>query len=545
MWLRIVRSNHPPKVPVAMKRSMRSESLLSSIAAAVLGLVSAMLSQISSAAEPPPGFASVLQIGAQGTSAIEIAPDRTWFLTGTQSAITVRDMRTGVIFRELVAGGHTRFTRIAISGDGRVVFARLAREADETETAGWSTATGLPIENAGMLVQSLEASNWTWIEHKWPSSWPHDPDRPIDLATEKQYLVDQKLASLVDQEKVEIVESTDRQDIIQVTTAGETQDSFDPYDYNAEPGWSYHVYFINVIKKEIVADISGKTLRTFCGRPHGAFAFDGQHLLLAPTELDGSSSNVNALLVDLSAVPPALKWTWPCQDTQVSGVAFSRGLIIVRATPDQVTLWDPATARRIIHLEDVYDSDVLTWSNDLTTFAVGFHEQRTVKEGHRYGAEVVRSAKKLLFRTDAEVLEIRLGEDGSTIFARTNAGWSAWDASSSTKLSSFVLPSAPDETIRGSQSKDSPSSKIAVIHPSYEFDPCADLRSASNMSIKLCDVASGRSLWLATASDGAAERDFLIMQYADGQVLVSEGAEDLVKFVKGFDVSPFTDQRGR
>jgi hypothetical protein len=56
-----------------------------------------------------------------------------------------------------------------------------------------------------------------------------------------------------------------------------------------------------VIRKEIVADVSGKTLRTFCGRPHGAFAFDGQHLLLAPTELDVSSSNVNALLVDVSA----------------------------------------------------------------------------------------------------------------------------------------------------------------------------------------------------------------------------------------------------
>ncbi|WP_155809410.1 hypothetical protein [Bradyrhizobium sp. URHA0013] len=528
-----------------MKRSIRSVSSLSSFAAAVLGLISAIAPQIGSAAEPPPGFNAVVQIGPEGTSAIMIAPDRKWFLTGTQREVTVRDMNTGNIFRNLVASEGTRFTRMAISGDGRVVFARVARDTDEVETAAWSPETGLRIENAGMLVPSLEANNWTWIEHKWPSSWSRDPDGPIDLATEKQYLVDQKLASLIDLEKVASVESTDRQDFIQVTTADERQDGFDPFDYNAEPGWSYHVYFIDVTRKEIVADVSGKTLRTFCGRPHGAFAFDGQHLLLAPTELDASSSNVNALLVDVSAAPPALNWSWPCQDTQVSGIGFSRGLIIVRATPDQVTIWDPATARRVIHLEDIYDSDVLAWSNDLTTFAVGFHEQRTMKEGHRYGVAVVRSAKKLFFRTDAEVLEIRLGKDGSKLFARTNAGWSAWDAASSTKLSSFVLPPAPDETILGRQSNESPSGKGEVVQSAYGFDPCADLRSTSNMSIKLCDVASGRSLWLATASDGAAGREFLIVQFADGRVLVSEGAEDLVKFVNAFDVRPFTDQRGR
>ncbi|UZE47635.1 hypothetical protein [Rhodopseudomonas sp. P2A-2r] len=528
-----------------MKRSIRSELSLSSIAAAVLGLVSAISPQIGSAAEPRLGFDAVLQIGSQGTSAIEIAPDRTWFLTGTQREVTVRDVNTGIIFRSLVASGGTRFTRMAISRDGSVVFARVARDTGEVETAAWSPATGLRIENAGMLAPPLEAYNWTWIEHKWPSSWPRDPDGPRDPATEKQYLVDQKLASLIDLEKVESVESTDRQDFIQVTTAGERQDGFDPFDNNAEPGWSYHVYFIDVIRKEIVADVSGKTLRTFCGRPHGAFAFDEQHLLLAPTELDASSSNVNALLVDVSATPPALKWTWPCQDTQVSGITFSRGLIIVRATPDQATIWDPATARRIMHLEDIYDSDVLAWSTDLSTFAVGFHEQRTTKERQGYGVEVVRSAKKLFFRTDEEVLEIRLGEDGSKIFARTNAGWSAWNAASNTKLSSFVLPSAPDEAIRGYQSNESPRAKLEVVQPAYGVDPCADLRSTSNMSIKLCDIASGRSLWLATASDGTAGREFLIVQFADGRVLVSEGAEDLVKFVKAFDVRPFTDQRGR
>jgi hypothetical protein len=66
---------------------MPSETSLAPIAAAVLGLVMAMSPQISGAAEPPPGFATTLQIGAEGTSGIEIAPDHSWFLAGTPSTI--------------------------------------------------------------------------------------------------------------------------------------------------------------------------------------------------------------------------------------------------------------------------------------------------------------------------------------------------------------------------------------------------------------------------------------------------------------------------
>jgi hypothetical protein len=519
---------------------MQSGLLPSSIGMAFFALLSAMLPQVGRAATPPPGYRAVLQIGAEETWAIEIAPERTWFLTGAFRAMAVRDMRTGTIYREWAAGVGTRFTRMAISADGQVVFARLARDVDEVETVAWSAITGLPVGDAATLAPSLAASNWTWIEHKWPSSWSHDPSGPIDLAAEKQYLVDQNLASLLDLEKVESVEATNRQDLIQVTTAGEARDDFDPFDDKAEPAWSYHVYFLDVVRKAIVADVSGKALRTFCGRPHGAFAFDGAHLLLAPTELDASHSNVNALMLDLSAGEPALKWSWPCQDTQVSGLGFSRGLIVVNATPDQATIWDPATARRLVHIDDIHDSDILTWSEDRRTFAVGFHEQRTVAEAHRYGVEVVQSGRRRFFPTTSEVLEIRLGQDGSQVFARTTAGWAAWEASSGTAISSLVLPSVPNGT-----APSSPGAKIEVVQPSYEIDPCPDLPTTSDMAIKLCDAASGRSRWLATANDGAAGRDFLIMQYADGRVLVSEGAADLVKFVRGFDVRPFTEEGAR
>lgn len=513
---------------------MRSELSRSSPAVAVLVLLLAMLPQIGRTASPAPGFRAVVQMGAEHTAAIEIAPDRTWFLAGTSGAIAIRDMRTGTILRELWAGREASFTRMAISSDGGSVFARLARDAGEIETVGWSAATGFPVEKAGTSAPSLEAAHWIWIEHKWPVSWPLATDGPVDLAAEKQYLVAQKLALPFELEKVESIEPTDRRDVIQVTTVGEARDDLEPADAHAVPSWSYHVYFVDVVRKAIVADISGKTLRTDCGAPHGAFAFDGHHLLLAPTERDASQSNVNALLVDLGPVPPAVIWTWPCQDTQVSDIAFSRGLIVVRKTPDQATIWDPLTARRIVHFDHIVGSDVLAWSDDLTTFAVGFDEQRSVAEARRYGVEAVRSGRKLFFPADARILEIRLGHDGSRIFVRTEAGWAAWDASSGAKLSSFVVPAAPDDTLRSP-----PGSQLKIVSAYDGVDPCPDLTSSSVMSIKLCDVASGRSLWLATADDRAESRDILIVQHPDGRVLVSEGGADLVKLVNAFDVRSF------
>ena len=126
---------------------------------------------------------------------------------------------------------------------------------------------------------------------------------------------------------------------------------------------------------------------------------------------------------------------------------------------------------------------------------------------------------------DARLELFRIDPEGAVSHSwqiALNAGWSAWDASSNTKLSTFLLPS-PIQTI--GSSTDSPGANLEFVQPFSGSDPCADLRSASLMSIKLCDRASGRTVWLTTASDGASDRDFLIMQYGDGRVLVSEGAE--------------------
>jgi hypothetical protein len=536
---------------------MRSRSLPFFVTAVVVELVFAGFARIGLGAEAPPGFVAVPQFGPEYTEAIEIAPNRSWFLSGTYGAIDVWDLKSGAILRELTPDRAGRFTRMAISADGRLVFARLAADVgDDTDTAAWSAETGLPIENAETLAPPLDSSAWVWIDHKWPSSRSLPKEVPFDVERAKKYLVDQQIAFLVDLEKVASIEATDRQDVVQVTTSGEVRDDAE------ETLWSYHVYFIDVVRRTLVADVSGKTLRTFCGRPHGAFAFDGRHLLLAATEpSEVSSSNISALMVDTRPVPPVLEWSRPCQNHRVSSMWFERGLVVVAATPDQVAVWDPATARRIIHIGDIHDSDVLTWSTDLTTFATGFHERRTVAEPHRFGVAVVRSGKELFFPIDAEVSEVRLGADGSKIFARTKDGWSAWDASSGARLSSFAVPVAANEAsaTRRSRRKSSDgkleivkdqlietaTGRVLVQGQFLQFSE--DSRFVWNtgpipiQSIRVWEAASGRLLWRAIANDGE-NPDFLVMQHADGRAFVSEGAEGLVKFVRGFEVRPLLRQ---
>lgn len=506
-------------------------------AAFVLGLGLTIPMRPGLTAGPPPDRVAVVQIGADHTWALAIAPDWTWFVAGTQSAIAVRDLKTGTILREFLADAEDWFTRIAISHDGRSVVARLARDGNEVATIGWSAQTGARIDDTADIAGSLGPGDWSWVVHKWPSSWPHPTGR-YERTDEKAYLIAQKLATLVDVEKVEGIDATERPDIIQVTTSGEAKDAFDPMDPLAEPAFSYHVYFIDMNRKTIVADVSGKTLRTFCGRPHGAFAFDGHHLLLAPTELDASSASIDAMLVDLDAAPPAVRWASPCRNYQVSGIEFSRGLIVVSETPDQATLWDPATARRVIHIDDIFGSDLLTWSDDRTTFAVGYDYQRAVDEPRAFGVEIIRANKRQLLVTEAEVLEIRLGADGSKVFARTKDGWSAWDSANGARLSSFSVPAAPEDSVREARADD-PARAQVYVRSLRTFDPCPDLRAAAFLSLKLCDVASKHALWLATAGETAYGREFLIMRFEDGRVLASDGADDFIKLVKEFDAQPF------
>ncbi len=301
--------------------------------------------------------------------AIEIAPNDRWFLAASQSAIYLSDLETGAVLRRLVAPGF--LTRVAISKDGSAVFAKYSLDDGSEGLFGWSAETGLPIANPESGVPAPDGPNWSWIDVKWPSA----SAPPYDGHAPKKYLLDQKIDRLVDVNRVQRVEPTNRANIVQVTLAGETFDGDEAFA-------AYRYYFIDVLQKRIVVEVSGKTLNTFCGQPHGAFGFDGRYLVVAPTELDASDSFINSVVIDTEAKPPVVKWARPCQDFQVAGIEMRKGLIVASPSPVKATIWDPTTARRLAVLDDIHDSDVLVWSHDLTTFATGFHETLDNHQGH-------------------------------------------------------------------------------------------------------------------------------------------------------------------
>jgi hypothetical protein len=502
------------------------------------------------------GFSVMLQRGdTSHPDAIEIAPDGRWFLTAREglfeSPIYLSDLESGAVLRSLIVPGRIR--RVAISKDGRTVFAEYTSynelgDNGPEEVLGWNAETGQPIAHAETAAPAPDDPNWSLIEKNWPST--NGP--PYDSYAPKKYLVDQKIDRLVDVNRVERVEPTNRRNIVQVTLAGEAYDGDNAFA-------AYRFYFIDVIQKTTVAEVSGKTLNTFCGQPHGAFAFNGHYLIVAPTELDASSSFINSIVVDTEANPPVLKWSRPCQDYQVSGMAMQKGMIVASPQPDRVRIWDPATARPLAVLDDIYDSDVLTWSRDLTTFATGFHEALGNNQGDKFGVSVLRSGKKLFITTSQEVKEIRLNPDGSAVFARTQAGWAGWDTSSGASLT-FDTPPPSDEDLRTPSTRDfvSPDGKFRIIDDRQLVDAASGriLVRALNMnlsdgsryvwawsefeSIIVWDAASGQKLWTATANDTNGE-DFLFLEFPDGRVRLSASAERLVKLVRGFQVRPFDD----
>jgi hypothetical protein len=63
-------------------------------------------------------------------------------------------------------------------------------------------------------------------------------------------------------------------------------------------------------------------------------------------------------------------------------------------------------------------------------------------------------------------------------------------------------------------------------------------------TIIVWDAASGQPLWTATANDMNSE-DFLVIEFPDGRVRLSEGAERLVRLVRGFQVRPFDEAAKR
>ena len=508
-----------------------------------------LVSSMPAEAEDLSGFSVMLQRGDTfHPDAIEISPDGRWFLTARASAIYLSDVESGAVLRAIIPP--VLIGRVAISRDGRDIFAQSAPYEQPEQVFGWKAETGAPISNAQVEAPATDDASWNWI-YRW---WPSKNGPPENMDAPKKYLLDHNIAQLVDVNRVERVEPSNRENIVQVTVAGEPYDGDDAFA-------AYHYYFIDIVQHRVVVDVSGKTLNTFCGQPHGAFAFNGRDLILAPTELDASSSFINSMVVDTGAKPPLLKWSRPCQNWQVSGIAMKKGLIDVSPEPDKETIWDPATARPLAVLDDIYA--VVTWSRDRTTFATGFRDAWNPSQPDKFGISLLRSGKKLFVPTDQEVKEIRLNPDGSVVFARTEAGWAAWGTSNGARLPTDAIP--PSEMdFRAPDSRDatSPDGKFRIVHRRELVDVASgqilvkapylrlsyDSRyvwAATDVSsIAVWDAASGQMLWTATANDGNGE-DFLLMQFPDGQIRLSQRAEKLVKLVRGFEVRPFDEAAKR
>jgi WD40 repeat protein len=496
------------------------------------------------------GFSAMLQRGdTQYPNAIAIAPNGRWFLTarGGESPIHISDLESGAVLRVLFPPG--ALLRVAISKDGRTIFASYvphgaADDSGPEQVAAWNAETGQRFAHAETAAPIPDDPNWNFVDQKWPGT--NGP--PYDFHFPKKILLEQKIDQLVDVDRVERVEPTNRRDIVQVTLSGEQYDGDDAFA-------AYRYYFIDIVQKKIVVELSGKTLNTYCGQPHGAFAFNGRYLIVAPTELDASSSFINSMVVDTDAKPPLLKWSRPCQDWQVSGISMRKGLIVVGPAPDKERIWDPATARPLAVLDDIHG--VVNWSSDRTTFAAGFRDAWNPGQPKKFGVSLLRIGKKFFIPTDQEVKEIRLNPDGSTVFTRTEAGWAAWGTSNGAHLRTDPIPpSEQDFSALDSRDVISPDGKFRIVHQRQLVDvatgrilleaPYLSLSSDSRYvwaasdlsSISVWDAASGQKLWTATANDGNGE-DFLLIQFPDGRVRLSPSAEKLVKLVRGFQVRPF------
>lgn len=528
-----------------MRNSRRFIIVAFSFTLALSALSSLMISTPAEA-EDLSGFSVVLQRGATSApDAIDISPDGRWFLTADGSEIHLSDVESGAVLRTIVAP--VAIGRVIISRDGRDIFAETAPYEKPEQIVGWKAETGAPIPNAQAQAPAKDDENWRWI-YKW---WPRKNGPALDMTSSKKYLVDLNIAQLVDVDRVKSVEPTNRENVVQVTVAGE------PYDRD-EAFAAYHYYFLDIVLKRVVVEIAGKALNTFCGQPHGTFAFNGRYLIIAPTELDGSSSFINSMVFDIEANPPLLKWSRPCQDWHVAGLGMARGLIDVRPQSDKARIWDPATARLLAALDDVHEA--LNWSGDRTTFAGGYAGATNPSKTNEFGVSLIRSGMKIFIPTAQKVKEIRLNHDGRVVFAQTEAGWAAWNTSNRSRLPSRPLPpSENDFSASDSSDANSPDGKFRIVnqrelvdvasgrllvnadgHLSLSYDSSYVWAPSRLSGFTVWDAASGQEMWTATANDELGE-EFLLIRFPDGRVRLSQGAEKRLKLVRGFQVRPFDD----
>jgi WD40 repeat protein len=492
------------------------------------------------------GFKPVPQFGhSYAPFAVAIAPNAKWIATATLSEIYLWDMETGTILRQFDPPFGGQLWDLAISVDSSTIYARSSKDA----IFAWKAETGEKIDTTGHPLPT--DLTWIHIERFF------DADHLLQLFDDKarQFLAEQKVGDLIDLKAVQSVFGL-RKDAVEVITFADDNEDF---------------AFIDLVKKRLITKFSVHSIPEFCGA-FAAFAFNDQVLAFAPTDLDASHDFTNLVVVDIEKSLPVLRWKHFCQNFMFSAEMFMKeGLIVSSARPDKLTIWNPQNAQPYLQLDNVYDSGgALAISHDRKTFAVGsFREQASIEHGvssEEYGVTVQRDGKKRFIGFGSnEVKSVRLSADSKTLYILTGDGWSSWDIATSKKLLDKAQPPEPEETFDGVPAQVlSPDGEFRIVNSTvgnpapflsqvievatrrvvlasdstFHFVDANHVWSPAphhDQSVILWNIRTGQQVWTATDKESNA----LVMEFPDGHVRISKGAEDLVKLVRGFEIRSF------
>lgn len=476
-------------------------------------------------------------------TAIAIAPNGRWFATAKSGEIYLSDMRTGEILRRIAAPDGMRY--MTLSKDGALVLGR----DDSGGAWAWKAETGAAIPAAE--AASAEASDWNDLQHL-DVGMQLDDDRAA-----RNYLSKMGIDGLAPRSKLYKVLATNQADVVEV-------------DFEIDGGEAGRVgtAFIDAKTKKLLVRYAPEADGEDCGEPWGTFAFNGRMLVLAPTARDASQFFRSAEVIDVAADPPKVEWKRPCLDFMVSGIEMERGLILASADPTQTTIWDPASGKAVARLTDIGPAEndekqALAISGSRHTIA---YARMVEADKNIYGVSVLLGGATKFLPTDRRVTDVRLSADGLDVFGETETGWKAWDVSTGQPLRGEIEP--PEASNRRAERKHSPDGKFRRIAVGSEGDGrrsrivdsagrsvviidgevffsddsrhAWSLSTTQEQSIILWELKTGKPLWTATDQDGD-----LVMEFPDGRVRLSEGAEKMVRLVHGFDARPFDGAAAR
>jgi hypothetical protein len=504
-------------------------------------------------AAEPSAYRLVPQVGhGDHADAIAIAPGGKWFATAGPAGIVVWDMRSDTVLRELPDSRHMK--SLAISRDGAVVLAKT----QDGKTLAWSAASGESITPSS---KGIATGEWSDTEHPEVS----------DLKSSRDYIAKIGAEPVLAGMKSDInlmVLGTNVRNVVEI-------------DYHVDNGPSVTAAFFKVNERRLLVKYTPPDGGN-CGEPQGTFAFDGRHLVLSPTAWDASHFFADAKVIDAATKPLKSVWQHSCQDYMFANIGFDDGLVLAQNLPEDLIVWDPISATALARFNNVNTAASDTAAAIAVNRAHGvvalsaFGPDERYPDGNKVGVSIARSGKQSFIRTRSGPSEVRLSPDARTVYAKVGDQWRAWDVASSVKVAVGTLPAAPSKPERGGDRREDEwtrnhafrridveplnseryrtevrdASRRVTMAVNARLHLCADSKHgwsearSRGQGIDYWDLASGRLLW--TASDAFAvsgKETGLLVEFADGRVKLSKGAESLVAMVKGFEHRPFDPKR--